>query len=317
MVDLLESLHLTHPEIVAYLEDKDDNLLALQRALEVGCTVLRRIETNEHADYLERRIASTVQMVEGAFRNLSDDLEDQLMWQADDNSPLAHLHRSIRNEILNLRDAVVREQATQEVIQQTALKGEQFEEQVWTRLQEIAKPNSDAVEDTRTKVEAISQSKKGDYVYQSTAGRIVIDAKNHNRLSSLPAMLAYLKEAIIQRSAGFGIIVAPDTESLQKQIGDWNVYEDKIITTFDLLEVSIRYAKFVMDYREKSGVSDATVIQEKLVAVRRALKDFTTWKSKLTKLQNGVSSSIEDLKSSLDSTKAEIEKALTEAEISL
>ena len=317
MIDLLETLNLTHPEVEAFLGEASPEEIPtlLQRALEVGCTVIRRIETDEHADYLERRISHTVQRVEDAFDGLSEKLNDQLTWQTDPASPLARLHSAIREEILGLRDAVVREEAISEIIQKTALKGAEFEEEVWDRLQKIAKPHSDAVEDTRITAEAVSGSKKGDYVYTVEGiGRIVIDAKNHNRLGSLPAMLSYIKEAILQRTAGFGIIVAPDASCLQKQIGEWNVYEDKIITTLDNLELSLRYAKFVMDYRERSGLGDSTMVQEKLATVRRYMKDFSTWKSKLTKLQNGVSSAIEDIKNSLDSTKAEIERALESAQ---
>ncbi len=315
MVELLNTLNLAHPEIEAFIADADDVPALLQKALEVGCTVLRRLETDEHVDYLERKISSTVQRVEDAFDELSDKLDAQLTWQLDSGSPLARLHNSIRTEILGLRDAVVREDAISEVIQHTTLKGAEFEEEVWTRLQAIAKPLSDMVEDTRTKVEAVSGSKKGDYVYESDGvGRIVIDAKNHNRFGSLPAMLTYLKEAILQRSSGFGIIVAPDASCLQKQIGEWNVYEDKIITTLDLLEVSIRYAKFVLAYRRDSGRSDPVKLRGSLAAIRRKMKDFATMKSKLTKLQNGVAASVDDIKNLLDSTKGEIEKLIEEME---
>lgn len=317
MQTTLDLLDLTHPEIQAWLEDYDEEkrTAAIQRALEVGCTVLRRAETAEHADYLDRRIEHTVQQVQSAFDGLSDQLEQQLLWETDCDSPLRHMHDSLRSEIQGLRDSVTRQQAIDEVIQQTTLKGEAFEAEMWSQLQSIAKPFGDTVLDTRTTAEAVSGSKKGDFVYESPGtGRIVLDAKNYNKLGSLPGMLAYIKEAMLQRTCGFGIIVAPDSSCLQKQVGEWNVYEDRIITSIDHLQLSIRYAKFVMDFKERAGAGDATRIQEQLAIVRRTMKDFTSWKSKLTKLQNGVASSVEDLKSSMDSAKSQIEQALQTAE---
>ncbi len=82
----------------------------------------------------------------------------------------------------------------------------------------------------------------------------------------------------------------------------------------DHLEVSIRYAKFVLAYQQDSGRSDPVKLRGKLADVRRKMKDFSTMKSKLTKLQNGVGASVDDIKSLLESTKGEIEKLIGEME---
>jgi len=203
----------------------------------------------------------------------------------------------------------------QELIEQTTIKGFVFEDVVFERLQKIAHPYSDVIEDTTLKVEAVSGSKKGDYVYHISALKqaIVIDAKNYNKLKSLPAILGYLKEAIQQRDCKFGIIVAFDEESLLKKVGSWNVYENCIITPINSLEISIKYAKYVMQLQDSSGqITNPGVIKQKLGTVERKLKEISVLKSKLTKLNNGVISSVADIQDGLDGLKQDIETSLQE-----
>ena len=128
-------------------------------------------------------------------------------------------------------------------------------------------------------------------------------------------MLNYLKEACRERNAKIGIIVAPNINSLQKQIGEWNVYGSYIITPIDYLEISIKYAKFAIQLQstESDDVNLGIVIQ-KLDAIKRKMKDFSSIKSKLTKMNNGVTTSIIDLQKILDSLREDINSHLLDIE---
>ena len=237
--------------------------------------------------------------------------------QLSGQTPLNQIYLNLKGEITSLRDVVMKSIGQQELLETTTKKGFPFEEQVFTKLQEIARPFGDIVDDTSLKVVAITGSKKGDYVYSLVGSetKIVLDAKNYNKLKSLPAMLAYIQEAILERNAKFGIIVAPDVNSLQKQIGSWNVYGTCIITPIDYLEVSIKYAKFFLQFQSSAGDNaNLGFVKQKLDLVQRKMKEIVSVKTKLTKLGNGVIASIEDIQKLVDQIRSEISDALTDVE---
>ena len=350
------SINWTHPEILRFfknIEESEKNQ-ELQKVIEVGCTILNRIQLQADSDFIEKRIAEISGDVSKQLQHFYhttqtriDEFERQIGGQlkASDSSSFAgqlhklvgdhfgpngitekqltthlgldldaknglgQIYRAIRTELQELRDEMMKNFGSQQTIAKTTLKGYPFEEKVWEKLNALAKPYGDMVSDVSKKVEAVSGSKKGDYVYDlgDTKDRIVIDAKNYNQLSSLPAMLSYLDEAMLQRSCGFGIIVAPEAENLQKQIGTWNVYDQRIITTLDNLEISIKFARFTMRCSQASseGVAVGAIVS-RLENIERKMKDISTIKTKLVKLSNGVTETIEDSIQRLDNLRKDV-----------
>jgi len=242
-------------------------------------------------------------------------IDKRLQLDPEGRTPLGQVHLNLKAEIASLRDAVMKAIGQQELIDTTTKKGYPFEQEVFNKLQEIARPYGDIVDDTSLKVEAISGSKKGDYVYRILDAKyaIVLDAKNYGKLKSLTTMLQYLKIAMQERDCRFGIIVAPDTDSLQKQIGCWGVYDNCIVTSIDYLEISIKYAKQLMQFQNASSKAmNPGAVKQKLLVIERKMKEITTLKTKLTKLSNGVADSVEDIQSILDTFRHDIEQLLQE-----
>lgn len=241
-------------------------------------------------------------------------IDKKLVLDVEGKTPLSQVYFGLKNEIASLRDVIMKLSGQQDLIDSTSQKGFVFETEVFEELQRIAQPFADVVENTSLKVEAISGSKKGDFIYNLIDKKsIVIDAKNYNKLKSLPAMLFYLKEAMQERGSKFGIIVAPTSNALSKQIGSWNVYENCIICPLDTLEISIKYAKFAMQFQESdTSTVNKTLIKQKLTLIERKMKEITNFKSKLTKLSNGITASISDLQDSLESLRSDIYQTLQE-----
>ena len=289
--------------------------------------LIQRIEGFEqqlHAQFSPTDSASFVGKLNGLLQQHFGDQGDVMQaierrlavdWDNPGKSPLGQVYSSLRQEIAELRDTIMKMAGQQELLEKTTKKGFPFEDRVFEELQRIAHPFGDVVEDTSLKAEAISGSKKGDYVYhlQGSDLSIVLDAKNYGRLKSLPAMLAYLKDAMRDRGSRIGVIVVPEKENLQKQIGSWNVYDKNIITPLEYLEISIKYAKFVL--RLQSGddhTLNTGLIQQKLEFITRKMKEITSVKSKLTKLANGVASSVADIQENLDSLRQDVNDKLLE-----
>lgn len=242
-------------------------------------------------------------------------IDKKLMLDPEGKTPLSQIYFGLKGEIASLRDLTMKLAGQQELLNATTQKGYPFEDKVFDSLQKIAHPFGDVVEDTSLKVEAISGSKKGDYVYKilDTKQSVVLDAKNYNKLKSLTAMLDYLKIAMQERNCRFGIIVAPDIASLQKQVGSWNVYDNCIITPIDFLEMSIKYAKFSMQFQEASSKNiNPSLIRQKLNSVERKMKEVTNLKTKLTKLNNGVTASVADIQDCVESLRHDIQQLLQE-----
>jgi len=209
--------------------------------------------------------------------------------------------------------------AQEKLIEQTTLKGFSFEDQVFDRLQEIARPYADTVTDT-SKVSEISGSKKGDYLYEisNTKDQIVLDAKAYKRLNSLPAMLTYIEQAIKDRQAQFGVIVVPEKSNLQKQIGEWNVYGNIIITPLEHLETSVKYAKNALQIKKSDDNEiNLGLLRYKLEEISRKIKEFSSVKGKLTKLNNGLGSSISEIQDNLDSIRDAVIQKLDEIDLEI
>jgi hypothetical protein len=230
-------------------------------------------------------------------------------------TPLNQVYHLLRQEIAGLRDTVMKIAGQQEMLEQTSKKGFPFEDKVFEELQRIARPFGEIVEDTSLKAEAISGSKKGDYVYRLTSSdaSIVLDAKNYGKLNSLPAMLQYIKDAMHDRDSKVGIIVVPKKDNLQKQIGSWNVYGRSIITPLEHLEISIKFSKFMIQLHNSDAKNiNIGLIQQKLETVQRKMKEITSVKSKLTKLSNGVAASVADIQENLDTIRQDVNEKLLE-----
>jgi len=243
-------------------------------------------------------------------------IEDKLKVDLTGQTPLGQVFVGLKSEIASLRDEIMKLEGQKELQDKTTLKGFSFEDKVFESLQMIAKPYADLVEDISLKAEVITESKKGDYLYTLAPSNIniVIDAKNYKKLKSLKAMLTLLDTAMKDRDAKIGIVVVPNKDSLQKQIGDWNCYDNnKIITSFEHLEISIKFAKSVSALQTHPHAEiNISSVKSKLDVIQRKLKEMSIVKSKLTKLSNGVMESIIDIQSTLDAMKTEIENTFVE-----
>lgn len=230
-------------------------------------------------------------------------------FRLDTNSSIAMVYKYLSDEIQALRDEIMKFHGYKDAINKTTIKGFEFEDVVQECLEKIARPFSDIVEYTGNVAE-VGGSKKGDYLY-TTDCKIVIDAKHYNKIESLPSLLGYLDDCLESRQAEFAIAVVPDVTSLQKQIGSWNIYGNRIVTALDHLEVSIKYIKGLYNLNKKNSDNvDILWVKSRLDDIQRKLKDISSIKSKITKLQNGMKAGIEDIQSNLDNLKLETEKAL-------
>lgn len=264
---------------------------------------------------LKKTVKAVEESIDNQFDNTNKQsficrLEEQLENIADGDSPLmvqfkAELEfqrKYLKEELAEIRDIISREQGKEEMIKSTAqMKGQRFEDSLFSELQSIAKPFGDIVQMMGTKAE-VGGSKKGDFIYEFAEGyRVVIEAKDTKL--TLPPMIKYLDDAMKTRDCSFSILVAKDESCLPKQVGNFNFYDDnKLFVTTDFLEHALRWTKLFVSKVQVEIVEgvDKSAIKTSLQAIQNHLKVFTTMKSKLTKLSSAVDTTTRDIETLIE-----------------
>ena len=247
--------------------------------------------------------------------SLIEDLLDKRISVTDESSGLFKFMEKVKSEIANLREHVTRlvsqREGAEEVVNNSIHKGPIFQTVVKQKLEEIARPFSDLVEDVTVKEES-DKAKKGDFNYDvnERSFRLVIEAKD-TKVTSLPETLRILEKSIANRSGHFGIFVVAEEEQLPKQVGLLNIYGDKIVTCEANLEVAVKIAKAYLCMRNASieGVDG-----EKIRLILEAIQTSCRQLSMIRRESNVIKKSGARIESYAEQVELEIKQALTEIE---
>lgn len=218
-----------------------------------------------------------------------------------------------------LRELVAEEKGKAEVFELTTAKGFAFEEELMFKLEEVAKPNGDVVQNTALLTE-VSGSKKGDFLYtlSGSGTKIVIEAKDKETVS-LKNSLDYMKQTMTERVVSFGILVAKSPEQLQKQIGRWNIYDNVIICCADDIEMTLRTARVLLQMRSVKQGEGINIgeIETKMKKIMTEMKRFAAVKSKLTNISTSISTSTTEIKNEIESIQEDVLNAVSDVETEL
>jgi hypothetical protein len=119
---------------------------------------------------------------------------------------------------------MMKKEGAEELVEVTPLSGFAYEDELWEQLQALARIHGDDVESTGTST-GVGRSKKGDFVVEvdGNGPRFVIEAKDTPL--TLPRIKGELEEAIPNRDAVFGVLLAKQKDHLPKKVGWFNEYE--------------------------------------------------------------------------------------------
>ena len=217
------------------LEESSRHQAAMRRNAEDSVEALER---------MEERLARTAIQTESALHELRaqttnavEALLKQLKQELQENSQDAHgvLERFEQSAQRTLDDLDTQLSRTEQAIAGAALleksahvQGEDFEKRVYRDLKNFGRPRGDLVERVGTRSEAGTFSKKGDLLYhlKTPEGtvRVAIECKNRDlTLTGKDRFcLPELEEAMDERGADFGLVVAPlDKNSDENGCGDF------------------------------------------------------------------------------------------------
>ena len=168
--------------------------------------------------------------------------------------------------------------------------------------------HGDKIEATGNTTGLIAGSKKGDHVYTivDTGKKIVLEEKDYGTRQTQPKLESYIKEAIENRGADYGIVVTKRKSAFPESVGIFQEYGNSLFVALtteesedaelqnELLTIALRWA--TLRLKQKSGTVDSELIIQKIDSAPRNMMKFSNIKTKCT----SINTITEDIKKDLD-----------------
>lgn len=329
------------PEVVEYFANQKPGLRQdrLVSTLKTGVMALKGAQIGERVDYVQKEfqkmnqkynntLGLTLQEMEsmydgymgenGKFRQIMTEnfgkdgiLLKEIFDPNLEGSPLNKLQTAWRSDISNLKQELGIKEKEDELISRTTLKGADFEDHCQDLLEGSAKVFGDILEKTTSIAGKVKRSKKGDFVLTlaDSSKKITFETKDVGTISANEVRKT-LDEAIENREASYGVLVAKSVEAFPKSIG-WfqEIGKDKLVVALgsdseepfhdELLLIAYKWARAkVYSQNLKEKQVDAELIESKIEAIRQKIQKFRTIKtecSNIEKSSNNIKSTTEAL----------------------
>lgn len=272
-----------------------------------------------HPDSSPARMLKRLDQTIGAEGELEGRLRALLDPHGED-SAVAGLAMVFTKRIAEVRDLIIEERGRRLEARRGTSKGVAFEDALVDLLREAAAPHGWLVEHTGSVTGSLhGNAKVGDFVvHLGDDRRIVIEAKKSARvaLTGADGILAELDRAMANRSAEFSICVSAEA-AFPKEVGVFGVYGNRILVVDDgdgaMLGVALRWARLTLAAHADSGSRselDRELIGDRLQRLRNLAKRFSGTKRSLTQ----ISSSVDDVRQTLDAIRLEVLDHLNDLE---
>jgi len=294
-------------DIVSYFENLEkgtDLEEALEKVLKLGVIASKSSQVGSQVDYIQNKINVIQNKIDEQFGEQGQNILDAIQQ--------LKMDLGIRQE----RDAE-HQKGTQ--------KGAEFEEYCGNIISDIAKVYGDKLEATGNTTGLIAGSKKGDHVYTivDTGKKIVLEEKDYGTRQTQPKLESYIKEAIENRGADYGIVVTKRKSAFPESVGIFQEYGNSLFVALtteesedaelqdELLTIALRWA--ILRLKQKSGTVDPGLIRQKIENAQRNMKKFSNIKTKCTSIKNTseeISKDLDDLRDLIKVDLDDVSKSL-------
>ena len=288
-------------DIVSYfenLEKETDLEEALEKVLKLGVIASKSSQVGSQVDYIQNKINVIQNKIDEQFGEQGQNILDAIQKLKEDLG------------IAKEKD-IEHQKGTQ--------KGVEFEEYCFNVISEIAKVYGDKIEPTGNTTGLIAGSKKGDHVYTivDTGKKIVLEEKDYSSQQTQPKLESYIKEAIENRGADYGIVVSKRKSGFPQHVGIFQEFGNKLFVALtteesedaelqnELLVIALRWARLRL--KQKSGTVDSELIIEKIESAQRNMKKFSNIKTKCTSIKTISDEIVEDMEKYRDLIKADLD----------
>jgi len=294
-------------DIVSYfqnLEEGTDLEEALEKVLKIGVIASKSSQVGSQVDYIQNKI-NVIQ------NKIGEQFGDQ--------------EQTLLNAIQKLKEDLGISKAVNAEHQKGTQKGVEFEEYCFNVISEIAKVHGDKIEPTGNTTGLIAGSKKGDHVYTivDTGKKIVLEEKDYGNRQTQPKLESYIKDAIENRGADYGIVVTKRKSAFPESVGIFQEYGNSLFVALtteesedaelqnELLTIALRWARLRL--KQKSGTVDSELIIQKIDSAQRNMKKFSNIKTKCTSIKNTsdeISGDLDDLRDLIKADLDDVSKSL-------
>ena len=316
----IRDLEVPDPEVASYFGDlpESERPEKLARALRIGVLAITSTGAAQNVNFVEKAFDAMKTEFDRKMESVFDEkgpVSDVIArnFGADgavvkehlnpdrEGSPLHSLREYLNRTLAEIRDAINAREAAREAAAKGTQKGRRFEEQCKEGLEEAARPYSDAIDPTGDVSGRAGRSKKGDFVatLDGSGKRIVFEMKDVERIGPT-GVRAELKEAMDNRDAAYGVLVARSRASLTGGIGWFNEYDgNKLACALEdaegnpamdggMIEVAYRWARAraAEAPEAREGEVDAALIKEKVKEIGDHISEARSIKRECTNIDN-------------------------------
>ena len=243
-----------------------------------------------------------------------------------DGTPLFALRRALDENLSEIKEKLAVNETKKQMIEKSPQKGFEFEEWCEQKLDEIAKFNSDKLENTGKELGQSLNRKVGDFVLtlSDTGKKVVFEMKDAK--ISLPQIQKQLSEAMENRKADYGILVARHIEDLPKPVGWFNEYdgnqlvcavgssESDALIDGEIIRLACSWARTRLRIESaKEKKLEPSFIIEKVDAVRKQIEEMMKIKTQCTNISKSndkIRDILTDAESEMNAELDEIIKSL-------
>lgn len=320
---VIRNLEVSDPDIVSYfggLDDPDQREQRLEQALRIGVLSIASTGTSQSVDLVERAFGALGAEFDRKMDAVFDEkgpLSDVIArhfggdgtvirehFNPDrEGSPLHALREYLDRTLVEIRDALNAREAAREAAAREAArgtrKGRDFEARCGDDLDLAARPYSDVVERTGDASGRAGKSKKGDFVAILNGGgqRIVFEMKDTASIGH--AMIrGELKEAMDNRDAAYGVLVARSRASLPGSVGWFNEYDgNKLVCAVEdgegnpaiggeMIQTAYKWARARLGSMDApdAGEVDATLMAAKAAEIGEHAAELASIKRECTNI---------------------------------
>lgn len=326
----IENYETEDPEIVGYFDDIDGDVEAeFERVLRAGVVALRSAGASSEVDYVDKRFMQLEQEFEdvvdeffGENGDVPELLEEQLGDDGrlieifdphEEGTPLSKVRQRMESEFEELRKEIGIAEKEEEMVEQTRLKGEEFEEYLGDLLAEVADVTGDRVEFTGDDHGELEGKKKGDFVIElnELPASIAIEAKNTG--VTQPDIENEMDLGMRNRDADYGILIAESRSNLPQKLGVFKEFDDYIVVALsedgepkpEIVKLAYRWARIraFEDRAKASDDFDATEIVESVESIESAVQKFQQIRRQCTNIRGNA----DDIEEYADEIQEEIE----------
>ncbi|MEK6918217.1 MAG: hypothetical protein AABW51_04690 [Nanoarchaeota archaeon] len=261
----------------------------------------------------------------GKMRVLFEDYFDKrkgkisdLLSPFEEGSPINKLKEEIFKKIQDLRDELIKEKATGEMMEKTTLKGSKFEEVVLESIEDFCSEYEDIIAFVGENLG--KNNKIGDIAVDIDGDenkRVIIECKDSSAYSHKKT-IDEINDAIENRSAKFGIFLFKSQSQIPTALAPMKITNNYIITSFDNYGLYFAYRVARLFVERNGEVNKKAIpvdeIQKQVEGLQMKLLDFKNIQTKLTQIDNAsdyIRENIDRLKRDIETGLSSIKELLT------